>query len=231
MVVNHINHDMLDNRLCNLEIITRSANGAHWAKLGRSPRFKKRRTPGHPKEASRTDAASRLPPPDCEWRPSFLDGYLVSDDGRVWSLKSHRLLSHGINGPGYCYINPIVDGRQRPTAVHRLVADAFLHRIPEGYVVDHINGDKRDNRVINLRILTRSANILQHRHARRERDLNGIKFNAATIAKVKRDLEDGLLSRRQIAERHGLSYSHVQNIASGAQWRHVEPSPPFSSAD
>ena len=42
--------------------------------------------------------------------------------------------------------------------VHRLVAEAFIGPIPEGYEVDHINRCRSDNRVDNLRIVTRSKN-------------------------------------------------------------------------
>ncbi|MBR0201982.1 MAG: NUMOD4 motif-containing HNH endonuclease [Bacteroidaceae bacterium] len=42
--------------------------------------------------------------------------------------------------------------------VHRLVAHAFLGQCPQGYVVDHINGDSLDNRLENLRYASLSEN-------------------------------------------------------------------------
>ena len=44
--------------------------------------------------------------------------------------------------------------------VHQLVAMAFLQHVPDGMnlVIDHINGDKQDNRVENLRIVTQKKN-------------------------------------------------------------------------
>lgn len=39
-------------------------------------------------------------------------------------------------------------------SIHRVVMDA-----PKGFDVDHINGDKLDNRKVNLRICTRSENL------------------------------------------------------------------------
>ena len=242
MVVNHINHNKLDNRASNLEIIPRSSNGTHWATLGRSPKVKKISTGlcgrGHVLHVTKAGikyckqcrdlkqaGKEPLPPTDTEWRATSLEGYLVSADGRVWSLRTHRVLRHGINRPGYCYVNPRVDGRQKPTAVHRLVAESFLGDLPDQAVVDHINGNKQDNRITNLRIVSRTDNIRAVRDGIRAAGRHGFKFDEALIAKVKHDLAAGFLTKTAIAEKHGISLSHVCNIASGRQWSHVEPAP------
>jgi len=43
-------------------------------------------------------------------------------------------------------------------AVHRIVAEVFIGPCPEGYVVDHLNREKLDNRVENLEYVTPSEN-------------------------------------------------------------------------
>lgn len=46
-----------------------------------------------------------------------------------------------------------VDGQRSPITVHSIVARAWIGAIPDGWQVDHIDGDIRNAAVINLRIL------------------------------------------------------------------------------
>lgn len=117
-----------------------------------------------------------------EWRDidGFL-GYQVSDQGRVRSFLKRKHLEHGLgcdwvisdeptilsmsdDGNGYlkvCLTNRI-NGKRYCKKVHKLVADAFIPKPGEGYTVDHIRSgmeSKKNNRVSNLRWMTRADNI------------------------------------------------------------------------
>ena len=96
--------------------------------------------------------------------------YQVSNLGRVKSLSKYdrlgrlhveRIKSTVNNGNGYLSVNLKHNGKQVMRTVHRLVADAFIQNklsLPE---VNHLNGDKTDNRVSNLEWCTHSENM-QH---------------------------------------------------------------------
>lgn len=43
--------------------------------------------------------------------------------------------------------------------LHRLIIEHFIGAIPDGYVVDHIDGNKLNNRLDNLKICTQKDNI------------------------------------------------------------------------
>ena len=43
--------------------------------------------------------------------------------------------------------------------VHRLVFETFIGKIPQGYEIDHINTIRDDNRLENLRVVTRRENL------------------------------------------------------------------------
>ena len=46
--------------------------------------------------------------------------------------------------------------------LHRLVWSSFIDVIPSPFVIDHKNADKKDNRLINLQMITRSENITKY---------------------------------------------------------------------
>lgn len=87
-----------------------------------------------------------------EWKPmpGFEDYYLVSNRGNVWSIRSSRLLKPSETHQGYLRVSPSVDGFVKKCAVHRLVALAFIPNPESKPTVNHINENKKDNRVENL---------------------------------------------------------------------------------
>lgn len=54
--------------------------------------------------------------------------------------------------------NPVTIKPKKKICVHNLVVKVFLGKIPDGYVVDHINNNPSDNYVTNLQIVTVAEN-------------------------------------------------------------------------
>lgn len=64
------------------------------------------------------------------------------------------------NGTGYMQVNLTGrDGTRKKHYVHRIVFSSFVSDIPEGLEVDHINNNRADNALSNLRLLTRADNL------------------------------------------------------------------------
>ena len=105
-----------------------------------------------------------------EWMPiPFAPDYQVSDLGRVRSHRrsSSRILALGVNPvTGYVQVKYMrADGQRATSNVQKLVLAAFVGPRPEGYQTRHLDGDKLNNRLENLRYGTARENILdQVRH-------------------------------------------------------------------
>lgn len=76
-----------------------------------------------------------------------------------WKIKPSSKSKIG-DKAGYLLNNGylMVQYNYKPYLLHRLIWEYFNGPIPEGWEVDHINHVKDDNRIENLRIVTRKEN-------------------------------------------------------------------------
>ena len=87
------------------------------------------------------------------------DLYAADKNGNVLHIieKVPRKGCEQRNGYIKCMVREY-GGRQKGMFVHRFVWECFNGVIPEGKVIDHINDDKKDNRLCNLQSITQQQN-------------------------------------------------------------------------
>lgn len=87
------------------------------------------------------------------------DCYEVSNQGRVRSKNGVLKLS--TDKGGYKLFTPCRDGSQSSMRVHQAVYYSFNGGRPSGFekVIDHIDGDRGNNRLDNLRLVSQQENI------------------------------------------------------------------------
>lgn len=107
------------------------------------------------------------------WKPRQAHQVNQPDILDLWNRKYAGKRAGSLNSDGYEVIR--VGGNQFRT--NRLVWELYHGPIPEGMQIDHINGDRRDNRAANLRAVTATENNRNMRLSHRNTSgLHGVVF-------------------------------------------------------
>lgn len=168
-----------------------------------------------------------------EWRDvcGYENIYKVSNDGEIWSILSGRKLKPYLSPQGYEIVSLWKDSKPTKMTVHRIVATVFLDN-PDGKPeVNHIDGNKTNNKVENLEWVTKSENM---KHAfnnglcnmssalaavrnmsKEKRHEKAVKAGKKTAKKIIRD--DGVVykSIHEAAEKNGCGAGSICGVLSG----------------
>lgn len=153
------------------------------------------------------------------WRPVRGSNAKVSDLGRVMN-RYGKLTRCAPDGSGYPYM--WVSSEIGMRAVHRVVAETFIGECPTGFQVNHIDGNKKNNRVENLEYVSQIDNI-RHAHKTGLSSNKGDRSNARVLSSVDSARIRQLRSRgwllRELAARYGVHLSTIGKITTGVNWR------------
>lgn len=201
----------------------------------------------HRSQASRSIAGRRMAEfvvnSDCaeEWRdiPGHDGHYQASSLGRIRSMDREgktcygsirklkgRILHPHINKAGYCRVHPNVTASQ---FVHRLVALAFIPN-PEGHpVINHKDGNPRNNRPENLEWCTQMHNVhhaldiglATRRPVGKGDACIASKLTEAQVKQIKTRLKAGERICDMVAD-YPVGKTAISEIAAGRSWGHVQ---------
>ena len=149
--------------------------------------------------------------------PGYNDKYSISDSGFVRNDKTKRILKFNINGAGYRRVYLSEKGVKKNSFpfVHKLVYTTFItDDIPKGIVIDHIDNNKQNNRLDNLRLLTFKDN-LNKKYGRKPNRYQ--LFTDEQKTEMRKLLDEGV-SCRQITKRYEISYPYICSIRREDKW-------------
>lgn len=162
--------------------------------------------------------------------PGFDGDYLASDKGEIISLKRNcpKYLRLHPDKRGYLRVHLSFKGSYKYYSVHRLIMKSFKPKhFSEDLQVNHINGIKNDNRLINLEMVTNYQNI------RHFWDTNGVRrdksgedhhnslFSNEQVAIIRRYYRDNEISQRALAKILCTSQVTVGKLLTGQTYKGV----------
>jgi hypothetical protein len=99
-----------------------------------------------------------------------------------------------------------------------LVAEAFLGPGPEGWEIDHLDFDRSNSHVTNLRWVTKAANTeLRDRSQRRQ----GLKLRVGGARLLKAMASLGRFTYRELGEMFGVQDNQARKVALGLSWKWI----------
>jgi len=96
--------------------------------------------------------------------PKEIGCYTIYPDARIesksaWRGTETRFLTTFPNEDGYHFVRLVLNGKRKKWLVHSLMAELFLGAKPGlGFQIRHLNGDRADNRIENLKWGTAKEN-------------------------------------------------------------------------
>lgn len=180
------------------------------------------------------------------WVIGYEGAYKISNFGRVLSVaridsggyrRQERFLTAKIGPYGYLRVFLSKNGKTYTKKVHRLIAEAFIPNPENKPEVDHIDGNKTNNSISNLRWATSRENMNNPVTHARMSDSGKINANygerSPFARKIGQYLPSGELvqvfdSAGRAAAATGLGYSAIRKCANGKMptcggfvWKHL----------
>ncbi|MCI2228081.1 HNH endonuclease [Polaribacter sp. MSW13] len=157
--------------------------------------------------------------------------FKISNYGRILCCKNGEEILRKksfINGYETISVKQAVNNKSTSRYVHKLVAQHFLKKENEEQIfVLHINYDKTDNTVGNLKWATkREKELHQFKNpvfieSKKNKKTN-YKLTEGKVKIIKRQLKNKRTRITMIAKRFGVSDMQIHRIKSGENWGHVK---------
>lgn len=147
----------------------------------------------------------------------FIKDYVVYNDGTIFSLQNKMFMT-AINYNGYLSVK--MGGKLE--SIHRLVGELFIPNPHNKKEINHIDGNKENNKVENLEWVSSSENI-QHKIHQLGKDHRGSKNGMAKLTleqvdKIKILYQAGY-TQKKLGEMFDISQGKISNVVNGRSYK------------
>ena len=149
------------------------------------------------------------------------EGYSITETGELYSFKKKtmRKLAPEYIRSGYIRYKLSVNGIVIRILAHRLVYETYVGEIPDGLFVNHIDGDKCNNHVSNLELVSNRDNVI---HAVKTNLIKvgeehiSAKISDDTLLSMLEEVSNGA-TPRSVSLKHNVSQGYLYRILEGTE--------------
>lgn len=151
--------------------------------------------------------------------------YAATKNGSVFGSRGKKLTPI-IHHTGYVVYTVGGHGVRKQVRGHRFIWECFFGKIPEDKMINHINGDKTDNRLENLELVTCQENVLHSWNVlgrvckSRGEKSSTAKLTEQQALQIIQMCKDGYCNQ-EIGRIYGLHPNYVSLIRHNKRWRHL----------
>lgn len=155
------------------------------------------------------------------------EDYLICENGKIYSIKNNRIeLKQEKTLNGYLRVTLFKNNKRHRFLVHRLVALNFIYNLKNKKIINHINGIKTDNRVINLEWVTPSENCQHSIKNNLTKFAVGEVYNRShlkesDILQIRKIWKEKSYSQPELAKMFNTTRSTINAIVNYYSWRHL----------
>ena len=127
-------------------------------------------------------------------------GHTVYSNGLIEKRQGNGYIAPALTAKGYYRFGYYINGKRTPMYVHRFIWEAFNGPIPDGMTIDHIDNDRTNNRLDNLRLLTHAENCSRGQQ----------RFTKAQLDEMRYLRSDLRWTLQRIADRFGVTKAAIR---------------------
>lgn len=145
------------------------------------------------------------------------ENYVIYNDGSIFSLQN-KMFMNPINTNGYLSVK--MGGKLE--SIHRLVGELFIPKPHNKKEINHIDGNKHNNKVENLEWVSSSENI-HHKIHQLGKDHRGSKNGMAKLTmeqveKIKLLYQAGY-TQKKLGDMFGITQGKISKVVNGKSYK------------